>query len=75
MSYPWWAVQREREFRESRERELRESEEQTKRWRTELVKIGEEVLQEMKRHGASEDVIKKFKRFVDKTRSAGIYKS
>jgi hypothetical protein len=67
VSYPWWGIQRERE--------LRESEELAKRWRTELVKIGEEVLQEMEKHGASKDVIERFRDFVDNARSAGFYKS
>ena len=67
MNYQWWGIQRERE--------LRESEERATHWRTELVKIGEEVLQEMEKHGMSEDVIERFRHFVDKARSTGIYKS
>ena len=64
-SYPWWAVHRAREA----------SEEQAKHWRTELVKIGEEVLGEMEKHGVPEDVIVRFRDFVEKARSAGIYRS
>lgn len=67
MSYPWWGIQRERE--------VKESEERAKHWRTELVKIGEEVLREVEKHAVSEDVIERFRHFVQKARSAGIYKS
>ena len=72
MSYPWWSIQAEREAREA---EARKSAEQAKEWRTELVKIGEEVLQEMEKHKVPNDVIERFRNFVDKARSAGIYKS
>ena len=75
MSYPWWAIQREREVAIQREKEVRESEERAKHWRTELVKIGEEVLQEMEKHEASKDVTERFRHFVNKARSAGIYHS
>lgn len=67
MSYPWWGIQREREIRESGERAMQ--------WRTELVKIGEEVLREMEKHKVSKAVIERFRDFVEKARSAGIYKS
>lgn len=67
MSYPWWGIQRERE--------VRELEERAKHWRTELVKIGEEVLREVEKYAVSEDVIERFRHFVQKARSAGIYKS
>ena len=67
MTYPWWGIQRERE--------VRDSEERAKQWRTELLKIGEEVLREMEKHRVSKDVIERFRDFVEKARSAGIYQS
>ena len=67
-SYPWWAVQRERAGKEQSETKLIEL-------RTELVKIGEEVLRELEKQGGSADIINKFKRFIDKAKSAGIYRT
>lgn len=67
-SYPWWAVQRERADKEKSETKLIEL-------RTELVKIGEEVLRELEKQGGSADIIKKFKRLVEKARSSGVYRT
>ena len=67
MSYPWWGIQRERE--------VRDLEERAKQWRTELVKIGKEVLREMEKHRVPKDVMERFRDFVEKARSAGIYRS
>lgn len=47
-----------------------------KELRIELVKIGEEVLQEIEKGKVpSEDVIKRFRNFVEKAKSAGISES
>ena len=65
MSYPWWGI--------SAEREAREAKEEFKRWRTRLVKIGEEALRELDAHGASDKIKSQLREFIEEARAAGIY--
>jgi len=51
------------------------AEKRAKKWRTELVKIGEEVLQEIEKYKVpNNDVIERFRNFVEEARSAGMNK-
>ena len=46
-----------------------------KSWRTELVKIGDKILQEMDKTKISQKTRSEFKQFIEKARQMGIYKT
>ena len=65
---PWGLIQAKKK--------LVQAEEKAEKLRIKLVKIGEEVLQDIENGKVpSEDVIKRFGDFIDNARSKGIYKS
>jgi len=53
-------------------KKLKEAEDVFTDWRTELVEVGERVMREIEKGSVSEEVKKKFREFVEKTKAAGI---